>query len=389
MYAVSRIARKASCSVVPHTSSFSRSITPFATTNANIFGRVRSNTISDVSHLRTFQHISSTAGTSWSSTMTRYLLPYKFRALLMHHSQLHARASDLLVALKKNAPIDDAVLEAYEHLSADATALGTEETIANPSWGLDLIEEEKARSWIIGEVEYIIRSLDTLSQRIISAGWKERVDGMTWLKNSSTNLTAAEPASKGTAIKDAIKAWEDKTGQVAAEAQTVKMLALQPFIVKMDASLAALVKVEYLGLSTNNIEKISNLQGLSHLKILSLGRNMIKKIEGLDAVADTLEELWISYNNLEKLNGVECCRKLKVLYAANNKIKAWEGISCIKDLPQLEELLLVGNPLEEKCTADGNWVTEVAKKFPQIKKLDGKTIIRDEPEDSGSGDVKA
>jgi dynein light chain 1 len=60
-----------------------------------------------------------------------------------------------------------------------------------------------------------------------------------------------------------------------------------------------------------------------------LGRNNIKKIEGLDAVADTLEELWISYNQIEKLNGVECCKKLKVLYASNNKIKAWDGVTCI------------------------------------------------------------
>ncbi|TPX49813.1 hypothetical protein SeMB42_g00587 [Synchytrium endobioticum] len=192
--------------------------------------------------------------------------------------------------------------------------------------------------------------------------------------------------SKGTAIKDAIKAWEEKTGQSAAEAQIVKLLSQQPFIVKMDASLAALAKVEHLGLSTNNIEKISNLQGLSHLRVLSLGRNNIKKIEGLDAVADTLEELWISYNQIEKLNGVECCRKLKVLYASNNKIKAWDGITCIKDLPLLEELLLVGNPLEEKATADGNWVTEVAKKFSRVKKLDGKTIIREDAgEDNSSG----
>lgn len=43
------------------------------------------------------------------------------------------------------------------------------------------------------------------------------------------------------------------------------------------------------------------LNGLSKLKILSLGRNQIKKLEALDGVADTLQELWISYNLLEKL----------------------------------------------------------------------------------------
>ena len=35
---------------------------------------------------------------------------------------------------------------------------------------------------------------------------------------------------------------------------------------------------------------------MENLRILSLGRNLIKKIENLDAVAETLEELWMSYN---------------------------------------------------------------------------------------------
>ncbi|KAG5460479.1 MAG: hypothetical protein BJ554DRAFT_7468, partial [Olpidium bornovanus] len=141
----------------------------------------------------------------------------------------------------------------------------------------------------------------------------------------------------------------------------------------------------HLNISTNQIEKIAGLQGLSCLKILSLGRNCIKKIEGLDAVADTLEELWISYNLVERLNGIECCKKLRVLYASNNKIKAWEGVLPLKELPVLEEVLLTGNPLEEKCTADGNWRDEITKKLPGLKKLDGRPIIRDEVEEDEGG----
>ena len=57
----------------------------------------------------------------------------------------------------------------------------------------------------------------------------------------------------------------------------------------------------YLSLSSNNIDKISSLSGMEKLKVLSLGRNLIKKIENLDGVVDTLEELWMSYNQLEKL----------------------------------------------------------------------------------------
>jgi len=65
---------------------------------------------------------------------------------------------------------------------------------------------------------------------------------------------------------------------------------------------------------------------IAALRVLALGRNNIKKIEGLEVLADTLEELWLSYNLIEKVNGVECCKKLKVLYLSQNKIKDWGSL---------------------------------------------------------------
>lgn len=126
------------------------------------------------------------------------------------------------------------------------------------------------------------------------------------------------------------------------------------------------------------IDKISNLNGLAHLRVLSLGRNNLKKIEGLEAVSETLEELWVSYNNIEKLSGVECCKKLKILYASNNKIKGWEGVIPIGSLPLIEDVLLTGNPIEEKCSGDGTWIPEMTKRFASLKRLDGKPIFREE-----------
>ena len=64
---------------------------------------------------------------------------------------------------------------------------------------------------------------------------------------------------------------------------------------------SGLYSCRHLSLSSNGIEKISNLAGLSSLRVLSLGRNVIKKLEQLEPVANTLEELWVSYNLLEKL----------------------------------------------------------------------------------------
>jgi dynein light chain 1 len=47
-------------------------------------------------------------------------------------------------------------------------------------------------------------------------------------------------------------------------------------------------------------------------------------------------------------------------------------------LPHLEDVLLTGNPLEEKCTQDGTWRDDIAKKLTSLRKLDGKPIIRED-----------
>ena len=64
-----------------------------------------------------------------------------------------------------------------------------------------------------------------------------------------------------TSCKDAIKNWETKTGEVAAEATAVKLYAQNPPISKMDAALNSLDKCEHLSLSTNSIDRLIPLTG--------------------------------------------------------------------------------------------------------------------------------
>lgn len=175
--------------------------------------------------------------------------------------------------------------------------------------------------------------------------------------------------------------WEEKSGEKANEAKAVKLYGQVPPIEKMDASLSTLTNCEKLSLSTNCIEKITNLNGLKNLKILSLGRNNIKALTGLEAVGDTLEELWISYNLIEKLKGVQCMKNLKVLYMSNNQVKEWAEFVRLAELPCLVDLVFVGNPLEEKHSAEGNWMEEASKKLPNLKKLDGTPVIKQEVEE--------
>ena len=61
---------------------------------------------------------------------------------------------------------------------------------------------------------------------------------------------------------------EEKNGTKAAAAKEVKLYAQIPSIEKMDASLSTLAACEKLSLSTNQIEKIANLNGLSKSPIM-------------------------------------------------------------------------------------------------------------------------
>ena len=56
---------------------------------------------------------------------------------------------------------------------------------------------------------------------------------------------------------------------------------------------------------------------------------------------------------------------------SNNACKDWGEFSKLQELPLLEDLLFVGNPLEETHTAAGDWRKQVANRLKGLKKLDG------------------
>ena len=95
--------------------------------------------------------------------------------------------------------------------------------------------------------------------------------------------------------------------------------------------------------------------------------------------SSTLEQLWLSYNQIEKLDGLTGCRKLKIIYLSNNNIKQWDELLKLRELPALEELLLIGNPIYDSFSKDDRRV-EVIRRLPKLKKLDGKMITEQEME---------
>lgn len=180
---------------------------------------------------------------------------------------------------------------------------------------------------------------------------------------------------KPTTCKEAIRRWEEENSQEPSAATDVDLSFQWPPMEKMDNSLATLANCEKLCLSTNMIEKIAGIGTLKNLKILSLGRNLIKGFSGLEALGDTLEELWISYNCIEKMKGINAMRNLRVLYMSNNLVREWNEFNRLQELAHLQALLFVGNPLFESTELE-QWRSEVARRLPTLEKLDGEPIIR-------------
>lgn len=74
------------------------------------------------------------------------------------------------------------------------------------------------------------------------------------------------------------------------------------------------------------------------------------------------------------------------MYISNNRIKDYQGLQPAAGLAALEDVLFSGNPIEEKASQDGTWIPEITKRLPFAKKLDGKTIIREEAVGGGEED---
>ena len=63
------------------------------------------------------------------------------------------------------------------------------------------------------------------------------------------------------------------------EAREIKLIGVYPPIEKMEGPFHLLINCEKFSLSTNCIANISNLQAFKNIKVLSLGRNIIKSLQ--------------------------------------------------------------------------------------------------------------
>uniref|UniRef100_A0A8C9II39 Uncharacterized protein n=1 Tax=Piliocolobus tephrosceles TaxID=591936 RepID=A0A8C9II39_9PRIM len=107
---------------------------------------------------------------------------------------------------------------------------------------------------------------------------------------------------------------------------------------------------------------------------------------GAASLSETLNRLYPDRSHLGTafLHGqpVSSFLDLNLLYLFSSLIRIRENHNII-ELPCLEDLVFVGNPLEEKHSAENNWIEEATKRVPKLKKLDGTPVIKgDEEEDN-------
>ena len=63
---------------------------------------------------------------------------------------------------------------------------------------------------------------------------------------------------------------------------------------------------------------------------------------------------------------------------AHNYVREWREFEHLSELPVLEDLVFIGNPLEEDCSTAGNYTEQIIRRLLFLKKLDGFPVIREQ-----------
>jgi dynein light chain 1 len=168
------------------------------------------------------------------------------------------------------------------------------------------------------------------------------------------------------------------------EVEEISLQFQAPPIKTMTERLAQLANCKKLSISTNNIEEIGFLP--PRVEILAIGRNMLKRLDKIDRAAATLQQLWMSYNNVKSFAPLAACKRLRVLYAAYNNIDKLSEIDRLGQLPNLEDVVLIGNPVMLDLTKKGTYRAEMIKRLKKLQVLDGVSgINRDDDAGAGTG----
>lgn len=144
------------------------------------------------------------------------------------------------------------------------------------------------------------------------------------------------------------------------------------------ASLAQLVKLEYLDLRNNTLRNLGPLQGMSELKELYLGSNAVTDLTHISGLKK-LTALDVSFNSLNTLAPVQGLTQLSILNASNNQLSSISDLATLTGLTQLDVSFntiadiaaISGCTKMEKLNVANNAVTDISMldKMPALHTL--------------------
>ncbi|OAD59335.1 Leucine-rich repeat-containing protein 49 [Eufriesea mexicana] len=148
--------------------------------------------------------------------------------------------------------------------------------------------------------------------------------------------------------------------------ENLRVLLIGKNRIKRIEGLKELPKLEVLDLHGNQIVQVSELNNLVSLKVLNLAGNNIKTIGYLDFQGLTsLKELNLRRNKIKKLLGFDKTPLLQKLYLSNNDIYKIEDIGSLAKALQLREITIDGNPI----TLNGDYVSFLVSYLPNLQLL--------------------
>ena len=142
---------------------------------------------------------------------------------------------------------------------------------------------------------------------------------------------------------------------------TLRVLMLGKNLLRGMANLHCLTRLDVLDLHSNNIQKVEALDGLGELRVLNLAGNGVCVLEKLGCVP-SLTELNLRRNNIERVDAGDAPTCLQRLFLSNNRIKTLAQVpqSAASVIVATEPLwasafglLLLGEGLDPQCVVGG------------------------------------
>jgi nischarin len=112
----------------------------------------------------------------------------------------------------------------------------------------------------------------------------------------------------------------------------------------VDGAIKLIPNVQELNLSENRLS-MANLSSLHNLRILNISRNLVETLKDWHTLLGNVEVINLSSNKIKSLEGLNRLISLRRLDLSFNEIADINQSEFIANLPVLENISLIGNPL--------------------------------------------